>query len=68
MKHGITFNILKVNCLEPHPTFPVLATSGLDDDIKIWLPSGTSEPNAAEWERVSDPAWYYERRLPIVDI
>lgn len=27
-----------VNCLESHPTFPILATSGLDHDIKIWLP------------------------------
>lgn len=28
-----------VNCLEPHPSIPVLATSGLDDDVKIWVPS-----------------------------
>lgn len=28
-----------VNCLEPHPQFPMLATSGLDHDIKIWVPS-----------------------------
>jgi len=27
-----------VNCLEPHPSIPVLATSGLDDDVKIWSP------------------------------
>ncbi|XP_071958059.1 DDB1- and CUL4-associated factor 8-like [Antedon mediterranea] len=27
-----------VNCLEPHPTNAVLATSGLDHDIKIWMP------------------------------
>lgn len=32
-----------VNVLEPHPSFPHLATSGLDSDIKIWSPSG--EPN-----------------------
>ncbi|XP_055605863.1 DDB1- and CUL4-associated factor 8 [Uranotaenia lowii] len=29
-----------VNCLEPHPEFPILATSGLDSDIKIWVPKG----------------------------
>ncbi|XP_058459323.1 DDB1- and CUL4-associated factor 8 [Malaya genurostris] len=29
-----------VNCLEPHPEFPILATSGLDHDIKIWVPKG----------------------------
>lgn len=28
-----------VNVLEPHPHFPILATSGLDSDIKIWTPS-----------------------------
>lgn len=27
-----------VNCLENHPNFPIIATSGLDHDIKIWLP------------------------------
>lgn len=33
-----------VNCLEPHPQVPVLATSGLDSDIKIWVPSCEVEP------------------------
>jgi len=33
-----------VNCLEPHPNIPVLATSGLDDDIKIWVPSCEKAP------------------------
>lgn len=27
-----------VNCLEPHPKFPILATSGIDHDVKIWSP------------------------------
>lgn len=27
-----------VNCLEGHPHFPIIATSGLDHDIKIWGP------------------------------
>ncbi|XP_030380206.1 DDB1- and CUL4-associated factor 8 [Scaptodrosophila lebanonensis] len=31
-----------VNCLEPHPWAPVLATSGLDYNVKIWTP--TFEP------------------------
>ncbi|GFV94504.1 DDB1- and CUL4-associated factor 8 [Trichonephila clavipes] len=34
-----------VNCLEQHPTMPVLATSGLDDDIKIWVPSCEDSPD-----------------------
>lgn len=33
-----------VNCLETHPTVPVLATSGLDDDVKIWAPKCFDEP------------------------
>ncbi|XP_017484171.1 PREDICTED: DDB1- and CUL4-associated factor 8-like isoform X2 [Rhagoletis zephyria] len=33
-----------VNCLEPHPTIPVLATSGLDSTIKIWTPSSEMYP------------------------
>jgi len=28
-----------VNVLEPHPSLPVLATSGLDDEVKVWLPT-----------------------------
>lgn len=33
-----------VNCLEPHPQLPFLATSGLDWDVKIWVPSCEEEP------------------------
>lgn len=29
-----------VNCLQPHPTLPYLATSGIDYDIKIFAPIG----------------------------
>ncbi|XP_068668387.1 uncharacterized protein [Aristolochia californica] len=28
-----------VNCLEPHPYVPFLATSGLEKDVKIWTPA-----------------------------
>lgn len=28
-----------VNCLEPHPFATFLATSGIDDSIKIWAPT-----------------------------
>ncbi len=27
-----------VNVLEPHPHFPIIATSGLEHDVKIWAP------------------------------
>jgi len=29
----------QINVLEPHPHLPVLATSGLDSDVKIWAPT-----------------------------
>ena len=25
-----------VNCIQPHPTEPILATSGIDYDVKLW--------------------------------
>lgn len=28
-----------VNCLQPHPTLPYLATSGIDYDIKLYTPA-----------------------------
>lgn len=37
-----------VNCLQPHPTLPYLATSGIDYDIKIWSP--TSESNGFQMD------------------
>ncbi|XP_065335984.1 DDB1- and CUL4-associated factor 8-like isoform X2 [Cloeon dipterum] len=37
-----------VNCLEPHPHVPILATSGLDEDVKIWIPSYEEAPALAE--------------------
>ena len=36
-----------VNVLEPHPNFPVMATSGLDSDIKIWTPTSET-PNTLD--------------------
>lgn len=36
-----------VNCLEPHPEFPIMATSGLDHDTKIWVPIGTDDEHEA---------------------
>lgn len=32
-----------VNCLQPHPTLPLLATSGIDYDIKIWAPGDAEQ-------------------------
>jgi DDB1- and CUL4-associated factor 8 len=30
-----------VNCIETHPHFPFLATSGIDKTVKIWTPTAT---------------------------
>lgn len=32
-----------VNCIQPHPTLPYLATSGIDYDIKIWAPTSAEK-------------------------
>lgn len=39
-----------VNVLEGHPSLPVLATSGLDDQVKIWLPNA-QQPDDSEIDR-----------------
>ncbi|EDW73459.2 uncharacterized protein Dwil_GK16638 [Drosophila willistoni] len=31
-----------VNCLESHPSLPILATSGLEHDVKLWAPHGSN--------------------------
>lgn len=41
-----------VNVLEPHPHIPVLATSGLDDDIKIWVPTCEEDPPLPNLEQI----------------
>ncbi|KAH0567477.1 DDB1- and CUL4-associated factor 8-like isoform X1 [Cotesia glomerata] len=33
-----------INRLEPHPFVPMLATSGLDNDVKIWAPTSGLPP------------------------
>lgn len=40
-----------VNVLEPHPEFPFLATSGIDSDVKIWVPSNEKPPDLAGLEK-----------------
>lgn len=27
-----------VNCIHPHPSRPILATSGIDHNVKLWSP------------------------------
>ncbi|XP_011303240.1 DDB1- and CUL4-associated factor 8 [Fopius arisanus] len=39
-----------VNRLESHPNVPILATSGLDHDVKIWIPSCEQAPQMNKLE------------------
>ncbi|KAM3963639.1 LOW QUALITY PROTEIN: DDB1- and CUL4-associated factor 8 [Aphomia sociella] len=41
-----------VNCIEAHPRCPILATSGLDKDVKIWIPKRDEDPDYEGMERV----------------
>ncbi|XP_047506935.1 DDB1- and CUL4-associated factor 8 [Pieris napi] len=41
-----------VNCIEPHPRFPIIASSGLDKDVKIWMPCRQSDPDFKGMEKV----------------
>ncbi|CAK8691174.1 unnamed protein product [Clavelina lepadiformis] len=43
-----------VNVLEPHPSLPVMATSGLDHEVKIWTPSADSTTKANEMPRLKE--------------
>ncbi|CAK1540764.1 unnamed protein product [Leptosia nina] len=41
-----------VNCIEAHPRFPIIASSGLDKDVKLWMPQKHSEPDFKMMEKV----------------
>lgn len=45
-KNGELINLLRgdnhvVNCVQPHPSMPILASSGIDYNVKIWTPNGS---------------------------
>lgn len=41
-----------VNVLEPHPHFAILATSGLDHDVKVWMPLAEEPTSLSGLEEV----------------
>lgn len=44
-----------VNCLASHPVLPLLASSGLEEDAKLWMPYGDHNPIVEgndEWVKV----------------
>lgn len=51
-----------VNCVESHPHMPLISSSGIETDIKIWTPGGTEElgsPRTAEQASVSgNSRWF----------
>lgn len=43
-RKNVIIIFLKVNCIEPHPTIPVIASSGLDHNVKLWVPTSKQWP------------------------
>ena len=43
---------MQVNVLEPHPSCSILATAGLDHQVKIWEPIGEKFSNKDHLEEV----------------
>lgn len=34
-----------VNCVQPHPTLPLIASSGIDHEISLWSPCPSVIPS-----------------------
>ncbi|KAJ3286613.1 DDB1- and CUL4-associated factor 6 [Borealophlyctis nickersoniae] len=41
-----------VNCVQPHPSIPCLATSGIDHDVKIWTPTANAPCDLSDLEEI----------------
>ncbi|KAJ2950254.1 hypothetical protein O0L34_g11617 [Tuta absoluta] len=54
-----------VNCIEAHPRAPVLASSGLDKDVKIWIPKNHKEPTFEGIEKVVQNNVVSQLRSPL---
>lgn len=54
----------QVNCLEPHPHLPVLATSGLDHDVKIWAPTAKAPTQLSGLKEVRGPRGLFRQVRP----
>ncbi|XP_046445011.1 DDB1- and CUL4-associated factor 6-like [Daphnia pulex] len=57
-----------VNRVRPHPYEPILATSGIDYDIKLWTPSSDSENNINIEELVARNARMLEETRDTITI
>ncbi|ORY02624.1 WD40 repeat-like protein [Basidiobolus meristosporus CBS 931.73] len=47
IKHLLKGDSRVVNCVQPHPHDPILMSSGIDNDIKLWHPDGSSRHDQA---------------------
>lgn len=43
-----------VNVLEPHPFLPYLAISGLDNDVRVFMPIGEEPTNMSKYAKVGN--------------
>ncbi|ETN64491.1 hypothetical protein AND_003762 [Anopheles darlingi] len=43
-----------VNCIEPHPEFPIIATSGLSRHVMVWAPKGLIDGQTLPRSKPSD--------------
>lgn len=51
-----------VNCLQPHPSYCFLATSGIDPVVRLWNP----RPEVRGWAGWQKPGWEKRRAVPSV--
>lgn len=58
LRHFLYPRQLQVNCLEPHPHLPGMATSGLDHDIKLWAPTAETPTGLKGLKEVFYSAFY----------
>lgn len=55
-----------VNVLEPHPNFPVIATSGLEHDVKIWQPLSDKPVDFTRLKNVSNAAEPFKKQRSLL--
>jgi WD repeat-containing protein 42A len=56
-----------VNCIEPHPHIPVLASSGIESDIKVWTSKAAERatlPENIELRKRTPRGWMYRVSSP----
>lgn len=52
-----------VNCLQPHPYLPLLATAGIDYDVKLWAP--INEESSFDEKFAEDVSVFFLSRISI---